>query len=321
MSYCTDAHVTTYPPKKMKPDLLHVITCVSNPAGWKSRIALYKKFEKHMLESGVRLTTVELAYGDRPFEIDLNPGVNHVRVRASTVLWSKENLLNIGEEHLPPEAKYVGWFDADIEFVDPDWAAKTIHALQQYTVVQPFDYCLDLGPTGEVIETHHSFCKLFWEGRPIQIPPQDQPFAHPGYAWATTRKFWKQVGGLIDNAILGAADHHMAMGLIGRVEESIRANVHPNYIAEMVAWQQKALPLAGKHISFVPGAIHHFWHGSKIKRNYLTRWDILANHQFDPLTDIHKNWQGVLELNGNKPDMRLEIDRYFRLRDEDGTTL
>jgi hypothetical protein len=68
----------------MHPNLLHVVTCVSNPLRWKSRIELYRSFERHMLESGVRLTIVECALGERPFELDGNPLVDFVGVRHAT---------------------------------------------------------------------------------------------------------------------------------------------------------------------------------------------------------------------------------------------
>ena len=37
---------------------MHVITVIANPARWRSRLALYDRFEQHMLGSGVELTTV-----------------------------------------------------------------------------------------------------------------------------------------------------------------------------------------------------------------------------------------------------------------------
>ena len=121
----------------MRADLLHVVTCVANPIRWASRERLYRDFASHMLESGVHLTTVECAYGDRPFALTDIPGVNHIPVRARSLLWTKENLLNIGIARLPADWKYEAWVDADIHFRKPGWAAETIEALQQYDIVQP----------------------------------------------------------------------------------------------------------------------------------------------------------------------------------------
>jgi hypothetical protein len=58
-----------------------------------------------------------------------------------------------------------------------------------------------------------------------------------------------------------------------------------------------------------------------MNRKYVDRWKILTKYGFDPDTDLIRNTDGVLELAGNKPGLRREIDTYFRMRDEDSTTL
>ena len=162
----------------MRADLLHVVTAIANPIRWESRIRLYREFERHMLQSGVHLTTVECAYGDRPFELAGNPRVNHVAVRARSLVWTKENLLNLGIARLPQDWKYVAWIDADIVFRHPNWAAETVHALQQYDVVQPWTDCYDLGPRDEHLQAHRSFCKQWIDQQPVG--PGPYRFAHPG---------------------------------------------------------------------------------------------------------------------------------------------
>ena len=306
---------------------LHVVTAVANPIRWESRIKLYKQFAEHMLDSGVKLTTVECAFGDRPHELADIAHVNHITVRAagSQLVWSKENLLNIGIARLPDEARYIGTFDADIQFRKTGWASDTVHALQHYGVVQPWSDCYDLGPNGEHIDLHRSFCRLVYEGKPIVQGPNaaDGPyrFGHPGYAWAWTRRSLEGVGGLVETAGLGAADHHMALALIGRVQDSIPGNMTQAYKTPLHTWQQRAMQHIGRNISYVPGSIEHLWHGQKSKRAYVSRWDILAKHAFDPSLDTKRNTHGVVELSGNKPMLRLDIDRYFRSRDEDTNSL
>ena len=306
----------------MEKGLLHVIAVVSNPVRWKSRIELYKQFEAHMIASGVQLTLVECAFGDRPFELKGNPAVNHVGVRSKTLVWNKENLVNIGISRLPEGWKYVAWIDADIQFRKLDWAYETVHALQQYDIVQPWVQCYDLGANDEHIALHKSFCKIYHDGKPIKQGPQTGPgtgyeFAHPGYAWAATRAFIEQCGGLIETAALGAADHHMALACIGRVMETVPRNMHPNYIQQLKLWEKRALGAAALNVGYVAGTIEHFWHGSKQKRKYVERWEVLTKHQFDPIVDLKKNSHGVIELAGNKPYMRQDMDRYFRQRNED----
>ena len=305
----------------MRADLLHVVTCVANPIRWQSRVKLYRQFERHMLDSGVRLTTVECQYGERPFECAGTPGVAHVGVRAKTVLWTKEALINLGMQRLPPDWAYVAWIDADVFFRRPDWAAETVQALQQYDVVQPWSDCYDLGPDDEHLQTHRSFARLVHEGKPIV--PSGKPgyeFAHPGYAWAATRQAMDWTGGLIE-AAMGAGDHHMALALVGRVRESVPGGIHPNYLAALLHWQDRAERHIAGNLGCVPGTIEHRWHGPKDRRGYVSRWDILTRHGFDPLVDVKRNTFGVPELAGNKPQLRRDVDRYFRSRSEDANSL
>jgi hypothetical protein len=305
----------------MRADLLHVVTCVSNPIRWKSRIALYRAFEQHMLESGVRLTVVECAYGDRSFECAGTPGVQHVPVHAKTMVWTKENLLNLGVSRLPADWKYVAFIDADVFFRKPGWAAETVHALQIYDVVQPWSDCYDLGPDDDHLQTHRSFARQVHRGEPIGVGKAGYEFAHPGYAWAWTRAALEWVGGLIETAALGAGDHHMALALLGRVAESLPGGISPGYARPLFDWQARALAHICGNIGHIPGTIEHQWHGAKDLRGYVSRWDILVRNQFDPATDLKRNWCGVLELAGNKPQLRADIDRYFRSRNEDANSL
>lgn len=310
----------------MRADLLHVVTCISNPLRWRSRIKLYRDFERHMLESGVILTVVECVLGERPFELDGNPSVRHVGVRHHTFTFNKECLLNIGIQSVvrsDPDAKYIATLDADITFRNKAWASETVHALQRFEVVQPWVDCYDLGPNGEHLELHRSFCHLWQNQRPIIQGPNalkgPYQFGHPGYAWAWRRSALAMVGLLLETAVLGAADHHMALGLIGRVTESVPSQLTSGYIQPLVQWQKRAAQL-GMNIGSVPGTIEHCFHGSKAKRRYVERWDMLQKWAFDPRTDLITNEYGVVELAGNKPGLRMDIERYFSERDEDANT-
>jgi hypothetical protein len=280
-----------------------------------------------MLASGVHLTTVECAYGERPYEIPDRDGVQMVRVRASgsALVWAKENLLNCGIARLPPEAKYIATADADISFMSPTWAEDTVHALQHYDVVQPWSDCYDLGPKGEHLAAHRSFARLAWEGKPMRQGGDQttSPYqlGHPGYVWAWRRTALDGVGGLIETGAAGAGDHHMALAMIGRVKESYPQTLTQGYKDPLLIWQQRAERHIVRNIGYVPGTIMHYWHGRKSNRFYFSRWKVLEQNQFTPATDLKRNTYGVLELSGNKPALRVALDRYFRSRNEDGTDM
>jgi hypothetical protein len=54
--------------------ILYVVGVLNNPMRWRSRLENYRRREERTLESGIRLTTPELAYGARPFELAGTPG-------------------------------------------------------------------------------------------------------------------------------------------------------------------------------------------------------------------------------------------------------
>lgn len=297
---------------------LHVITARANPFLYKTPQAIYERWVSHILEQeNVELTVVELQYGDRPVccKID-HPRVKHIEVRANSVLWSKENLINVGIAH-NPEAKYFAWIDSDIFFREREWAKKAVEALQFHPIIQPWKHCYDLGPNNEHMQLHESFCSLYYEGKEIKNGHEGYTFAHPGYAWAATRDALDKLGGLIDFAILGSGDQHMAMSLIGKCQDSYPGNIEPTYKEAVSDWQHRALTHLHKNLGYLKGTIEHCFHGSKRERYYQSRWEILVKNKYNPYRDIKKNVYGMYELTGSKPELQRDILKYFSARNED----
>ena len=107
------------PPRRRKlGGSLWAVTTFYNPAGYR-----YEEGELRALsrsrwrDSGVPLLTVELAFGDAPFELagPTTPS-QLVQLRGGDVLWQKERLLNIGMRCLPDDCDKVAWLDADVLF-------------------------------------------------------------------------------------------------------------------------------------------------------------------------------------------------------------
>ena len=109
-----------------KYDLNHfgVMTVIFNPVKYKSRYELYHKFDEHMTRSGVTLLTVECIFEAselmglprQKFELTRENDPRHLQIKAPSVLWLKENLINIAVRRLPAYVEYIAWLDADIEF-------------------------------------------------------------------------------------------------------------------------------------------------------------------------------------------------------------
>jgi hypothetical protein len=310
--------------------MLDIVTVVANPIRWASRIRLARDAILDWLnEPNVRVTLVECTYGDRAPELsDLaqNPRVTFVHVKATTLVWNKENLMNIGISRLPHDARYIGTFDADIHFRKRGWAAETIHALQLHPVVQPWGAAYDLGPNDEHISTHTSFCRLFHEGQPVvatgsgfwKFDGGKAEYAHTGYAWAWTRSILDKIGGLFEVGGMGSGDHHMALAMVGNVEKSFPEGTSAAYRRALDIWQYRANAHINRNVGYVPGTIEHRFHGSKKARSYVGRWDIFVKHGFDPLRDLKRNSYGVVEWSGANPELEREWHLYLRSREEDG---
>ncbi len=315
----------------MQNTTLYVVCAVSNPIRWASRIALARAaIAGWLTEPNVHVTIVECAYGARAYDLaDMTSArVQHVPVRATTMAWSKENLLNIGVARLPHEAAYIATLDADISFRKAGWATETLHALQFYPVVQPWKTALDLGPNDSLIQTHTSFCSLYQEGKPVVATGPHfwtfdggyATYSHPGFAWAWTRDILNRVGGLFELAGMGAADHHQALALVGAADKSMPGGTTASYRQAVMTWQQRAVLHANKKIGYVPGILEHSWHGSKAKRGYISRWDLFVKHAFDPNVDLKKNTYGVIEFSGRNSELEREWALYLAQRSEDANT-
>lgn len=319
-------------------ETLHIIVPLNNYMHFSRRYELFVQFYNRVKKlPGTTLTIVEVALMDEPFAItdqitewEANLGETHprttiVQMRTRDVIWHKENMINIGISMLPWDWKYCAWIDADVQFNNPMIIEETIHQLRIHSVVQMFESAVNLGPRGETIDTYKSFCYQYLAGgcKPPPKPPQmaKYGFWHPGFAWACTREAFEFMGGLIDFAILGAGDHHMAYAFIGLVDYSYPGNISDSYQRKLREFQHRCGPIIGS-IGYVPGSIYHSWHGKFKDRRYRERWDILRECKFDPDHDIHHDYQGMISL--RRHDARIArmanlIILYFKQRNEDST--
>ena len=310
----------------MRADL-HVFAARANPLRWQAPDRIYKDWAEHMLDSGVTLHVIECQYGDRPFTCAL-PHVDHIGVRAKTMVWSKENLLRIGMAR-HPEAHKLLWCDTDVFFRRPSWVEDASAALDLYDWIQPWDTCYDLGPNDEHLAVHRSFCSLYHRGAPVA--PNGRPwwksdggpyeYAHSGYCHGATRQALEWVGGLFEVGGMGSGDYHMALGLVGQIDKSVIGGASANYMRHLHIWQDRAVRHINRNIGYTHGTIEHRWHGRKSDRGYLSRWEMFLRHGFDPDIDLKRNTYGIFEWAGNKPELRREFDLYLRSRAEDANTL
>lgn len=307
-------------PELRSDNTLHVIGVIQNAVRYHSRYRLFRQWANEMKNTpNVKLHVVEAIHGDRSPEC--MEGIDsYLKVHTSSEIWLKENLINLGVRHLLPKTwKYVAWVDCDVHFRHRNWAQESLHQLQHYQIIQPWSDSVDLTFDGGIIQHFRSCGYYSAKGLP-QAPsgknPYNLSYGHTGFAWACTRYFYENVEKLMDFAILGAGDNHMAWACLGHVEGTVNPKITDGYKQACNTWQDKAKYACGGIIGYTPGRIEHYFHGPKKRRGYWSRWQILVKNHFDPLKDLKYSREGVLKLKG-KRQLELDIMKYNRERLED----
>jgi hypothetical protein len=248
----------------------------------------------------------------------------HIQFRTDQELWHKERMINEAVKRLPRDWQYCAWIDADVTFVNPDWAHETIQQLQHYQIVQLFTHAIDIGPNMQPIETFEGFAYSHQLGRDFPLLNGVRSkgayakgrYWHPGYGWAYRREAWENLNGMLDINIVGGGDHQMAYALIGGVDNTIPAGSTPEYARAVHHWGDRSQWIKGD-IGAVPGTLMHHYHGKKVNRGYNDRWKILTSNKFNPYRDLKNDQSGMLKFSGQKPKLRDDLRAYFRARNED----
>ena len=326
------------------PDKLYVVTMLENPLRWRTRYKNYWQFAREVECAGAELHTAEIAFRDRPFEVTEAGNPKHLQLRCDDELWHKENALNLLIQRLPADAKYVAWIDSDVSFARGDWVQETIHLLQHYDFIQMWSVAVDLNSNDEPLSpfTHKGFMAQYIESlsEPYDLQtPKKKPsrlyagsgyeyeygdndhsqaaYWHPGFAWAARIDALEKVGMLIDWAILGSGDWHMAWGLIGQILPRMTKGLSQTYKNWCVEWERRAEREIKRNVGYMPGMLLHHFHGQKKKRRYNDRWKFLIDSGYDPALDIKRDRNGLWQLSGHNQALRDGLRVYNRWRDED----
>lgn len=303
---------------------LWVVTSYFNPCRYRSRRENFDRFLKGMELAGANVLTVELAFGEEPFELPEGPGV--LRKRGASVLWHKERLLNLAAAELPAECTKVAWLDNDILFDDPRWLERTATALDTHMVVQPFNSCnwLARGETGYPASggTYESFAHCFVRTPNLARASKYVQHGHTGFAWAARRELFETCG-LYEAGASGGGDHLMAHAFAGGMIHSpcLKAMVGQGtpFANHYWKWAVKARDLVDGRISYVPGSVLHLWHGELANRGYATRDRELRALGYDPERHLATGETGLLEWSEDAPaELRAWVKENFERRQEDG---
>jgi hypothetical protein len=308
----------------------YIVSVLFNPCNYKSRYLLFQEFLTRMEKQGIQVIIVECIYADQTYRFTNQDNPYHLQLKTNSILWIKENLINVAIQKLPKNWKYVAWIDADIEFKNKNWLRDTIEALKKYEVVQMFKTCQMLDKSRKkVIEQQYSFFYTYKQYLKEKSAPLDpyhpqapvklsSYFGHPGFAWAATKRFFEGVGSLIDYCIIGSADTLMAYALIGELDStSIPFKSLENYSKALHIWQNNALLHVQKKVHYVEGTLVHYWHGTRVARNYYNRNNILLENRFDPYADLMYDTSKLLQYKKQGTKLEMDLEEYFGQRNED----
>jgi hypothetical protein len=330
----------------------YVVMPISNSPRYKVRAENYKKARAVCEAAGVKLITVECAFGERDFEVTQRDNPMHVQLRSVDELWLKENMINIGINYImqiDPDAGQIMWQDSDCFPMSPprEYYEEVFHQLQHYEFVQCWKYLQDFGPDYQPIGKVQMSFMATYEANGFQVPNEKTlkrgalrddmvvrannkleyagKYGAPGLAWAANISAIKKVGGLIDWTILGAGDWHMALSLVSG-HQPVRNDGKPltAYLQKIYDWQVRAERWIKRDVGYVNTTMGHWFHGSKVGRQYGTRGQILVDCDYQPDQDIKRDAQGLYVLETwEERQIRLRdlIRYYFGSRNEDSVPL
>ena len=114
------------------------------------------------LKTGIKIVLVE-GYQEQHLPDYSDKVFKHIKVHVPDVLWVKENLINIGFNHLPEHWQYGGWFDRDVLLLSPSWVEETKAVLQTVDIAQPWTQCI--------------YLNSFFEYAPLMVRDKTYPVA------------------------------------------------------------------------------------------------------------------------------------------------
>jgi hypothetical protein len=304
-----------------------IITCYSNPLGYRTRRENFSLFASSLAQQGANLLIVEMAEPDGKFDLNQQE-YNCIRVRGDCLIWQKERMLNLALRHLPAECKYVVWADCDIIFELSDWLPLTARALEHDVVVQPFEHSVRL-PYGHVKYTGesqensgivNSFGSLYKRDSSLARHGKYHQHGHTGYVWAAQRDFLDACDGLYDTCMTGSSDHLMAHAFASGLQSPCiprmlaQANTFGSHFAR---WAEKVDAICQGRLGYVPGTVLHLWHGTLGNRRYDQRNREFGKFDFDPDRDLRVDESGLWAWSDTANHLRLWSQEYFKSRKED----
>ena len=225
----------------------------------------------------------------------------------SNQLWQKEAIINHAVSQLPPEKRYVAWIDHDLIFRNNLWVQEAVSMLDGgFDAVQLFNRIEYWDRERKVIRKSRSRAAMRSGGA-------------PGGAWMANRELFERITMPHWN-VVGGGDFWFASAVQPRRKETVQESIAKK-LPPKLAEKNLAYVADGKRQKFrvghVSGKVFHIWHGDRKHRQYLTREQILKEHDFDPDRDITVT-DGLVRWSSDKSELHAAVAGYFQNRRDDG---
>jgi hypothetical protein len=279
---------------------LACITCHYNYNNFQLPKNNLHAFLERMENHKISVYGVELILPNQKPETENLPNWRQIKINPQlNIMWQKEAILNLAEKLVPNYYENIAWVDADIIFLNKNWANDTVINLQKYDIIQLYEKAHRLNIDGEIMEESDSIVKNNESGT-------------SGFAWAMKRSLWKKINGLYDRCIAGGGD--LVMANIFLNIKSKRMNFKIGNNLELI--EQWRLGLKNSKVGYLPNIIYHEYHGSIENRQYVSR-NALTRHM-DLCNDIKKNNEGIFQWNKSVEfPVIYNMMKYFLNRKED----
>jgi hypothetical protein len=294
---------------------LAAVCCHFNPCHYARRLRNCHRFLRSFGPARVPLLTVELAFGDDPFELAEARDV--LQIRGGDVMWQKERLLQVGAERLLDEGyEKIVFLDADVEFETAAWPRIVDRALEDAPAVQCFSTVRT--DSGGRARAHHGAVKHFLECG--ELSPWH------GVAWALAAEV-VEAPGLYQHCIVGSGDSALMVAILGLAhasdawETTLRhraflRHAGPAMVSHYQDWARRLVAVTGGTVVYADMTLDLMSHGTLENRQYVERHRLLEG--FDPTREVTYDVAAPLRWTPAGEARREPVASYFRTRDEDG---
>jgi len=301
------------------------ITSFFNPTGSTRRLHNYRVFRQTL---DLPLVTVEWSWTQGPgLQLREDDAEVLIQLSGPDLIWQKERLLNLAIEALPSNCRFFAWLDCDVLFDNPDWHELAALKLEDCPLVQPYDFLVNLGPTGQPLQADKLGGQV---RRPIGNPAVRQTIPWDalrhelrglsvacGYAWAGRTELLRKHG-LYDACVVGSGDRAIFSAAIGRSEDAVAyMRMNSSRVTHYRRWADPFHKDVAGRIGWISGQMRNLWHGSILDRKYEQRHIDFQTYDFDPANDIRMDETGCWRWATERPEMHAFLVNYFFGRHED----